>query len=292
MPVDASGGRAGHQIVRRVEWSAATHAIPDGVSAGLRLRPRRTQDRDRPPEARPSHCPELTLGLATRVPLEQRGRRGGGRVRPARGAVSGVRAPADRARRRLRSLLSKQEEEEALRRTVDFWRRWLSKCTYTGRWREMVHRSALALKLLTFEPTGAIVAAPTCSLPEGVGGVRNWDYRYTWIRDAAFTLYGLLRIGFTEEADSFMDWLEARCQESGSRRLAADHVRHRRAHRPDRGDPGSPRRLPRLAAGADRQRRLRPAAARHLRRADGRGLPLQQVRQPRSPTTSGAICDA
>ena len=106
--------------------------------------------------------------------------------------------------------LSEEEETQLFEQTVDYWRQWISKCTYKGRWREMVHRSALALKLLTFEPTGAIVAAPTCSLPEQIGGERNWDYRYTWIRDAAFTLYGLLRIGFTDEAARFMDWLERR----------------------------------------------------------------------------------
>ncbi|HET9052474.1 MAG TPA: glycoside hydrolase family 15 protein [Candidatus Dormibacteraeota bacterium] len=97
--------------------------------------------------------------------------------------------------------------------TVDYWRRWISRSRYDGRWREMVERSALILKLLTYRPTGAIVAAPTTSLPECVGGGRNWDYRYTWIRDASFTLYSLLRIGFTEEAAAFMEWLEARCRE-------------------------------------------------------------------------------
>src|SRR6202022_1971944 len=102
---------------------------------------------------------------------------------------------------------------ELLTQTLAFWRRWLGKCRYDGRWREMVHRSALALKLLTFEPTGAIVAAPTCSLPEEVGGSRNWDYRYTWVRDAAFTLYALLRIGFTDEAAAFMNFLAARCHD-------------------------------------------------------------------------------
>ena len=103
--------------------------------------------------------------------------------------------------------LSPAAAERAFRDTVQYWRDWLSQCTYTGRWREEVYRSALVLKLLTYEPTGAIVAAPTCGLPEDIGGVRNWDYRYTWIRDAAFTLYAFLRIGFTEEAQNFIDFL-------------------------------------------------------------------------------------
>ena len=104
-------------------------------------------------------------------------------------------------------------QHELLTTTVNYWQHWLSKCSYRGRWREMVHRSALLLKLLTFDPTGAIVAAPTCALPEEIGGTRNWDYRYTWMRDAAYTLYALLRIGFTEEAARFMTFLEARCRE-------------------------------------------------------------------------------
>ena len=108
---------------------------------------------------------------------------------------------------------SEQEASELFSETVDYWRRWLSQSTYKGRWREMVERSALVLKLLTYEPTGAIVAAPTCSLPEELGGERNWDYRYTWIRDAAFTLYAFLRIGFTDEAANFMGWIEARANE-------------------------------------------------------------------------------
>jgi GH15 family glucan-1,4-alpha-glucosidase len=98
----------------------------------------------------------------------------------------------------------------AFEEAVGYWRSWLRQSRYTGRWREMVHRSALTLKLLTYKPTGAIVAAPTASLPEQLGGERNWDYRYTWIRDAAFSLYALLRLGFTEEAAAFMDWLTDR----------------------------------------------------------------------------------
>lgn len=98
--------------------------------------------------------------------------------------------------------------------TVAFWRRWIAKCGYSGRWREMVQRSAITLKLMTYRPTGAVVAAPTTSLPETLGGNRNWDYRYSWIRDSSFTAFAFLRLGFVEEAGDFADWLEARCREA------------------------------------------------------------------------------
>ncbi|KMS85322.1 glycosyl hydrolase family 15 [Streptomyces regensis] len=99
------------------------------------------------------------------------------------------------------------EAEHQFNATVAYWRRWLHQSRYRGRWREMVHRSALTLKLLTYAPTGAIVAAPTTSLPEQLGGERNWDYRYVWVRDAAFAVYALLRLGFAGEAEAFMRFL-------------------------------------------------------------------------------------
>lgn len=94
--------------------------------------------------------------------------------------------------------------------TNSFWRQWISKSNYVGRWRETVHRSAITLKLLTHSPSGAVIAAPTASLPELIGGERNWDYRYVWMRDAGFTLYALLRLGFVDEAQSFIRWLSER----------------------------------------------------------------------------------
>ena len=105
------------------------------------------------------------------------------------------------------------DADTAFADTIDYWRRWIAQSTYTGRWREYVNRSALVLKLLTFAPSGAMVAAPTTSLPEELGGERNWDYRYTWIRDTSFSLYALLRIGFRREASDFMNWITARCSE-------------------------------------------------------------------------------
>ncbi len=167
------------------------------------------------------HSPTINLGLTGPAPLRQaQGRlfeqREGGvecefTLNVGQKAVFVLGALDERGD--CASMLSNADADEHLQKTVDYWHRWLSNCTYTGRWREIVYRSALALKLLTYEPTGAIVAAPTMSLPEEIGGVRNWDYRYTWIRDAAFTLYALMRIGFTGEAAAFMEWLSARTRE-------------------------------------------------------------------------------
>lgn len=157
--------------------------------------------------------PELTLGLRSTLRLEVSGQGVTADFTLGEGETAVFVLGVLDTEATCEPLLSASEAEDLRVRTIEYWRRWLSQCTYRGRWREMVRRSALTLKLLTYEPTGAIVAAPTCSLPEGIGGERNWDYRYTWIRDAAFTLYGLLRIGFTEEATAFMGWLEARAQE-------------------------------------------------------------------------------
>jgi GH15 family glucan-1,4-alpha-glucosidase len=97
--------------------------------------------------------------------------------------------------------------------TVRYWRGWLARSNYQGRWREMVHRSAMSLKLMTYAPTGALVAAPTAGLPEQVGGERNWDYRFTWVRDGSFSVRALLALGYTEEAEQFGRWLGARVAE-------------------------------------------------------------------------------
>lgn len=109
---------------------------------------------------------------------------------------------------------------ESLFRTVNYWKDWMAQSTYTGRWRAVVNRSALVLKLLTSYRYGSIVASPTFGLPENIGGERNWDYRYTWIRDASFTTYAFMKLGYTKEAGAFMQWMEKLCQDvKGHNRL-------------------------------------------------------------------------
>jgi GH15 family glucan-1,4-alpha-glucosidase len=213
MPVGAhENGDGYHQVIRRVRVVRGEMAFRMECSPAFDYA-REGHETEISSEGACFRSSGLGLGLATRVPLEETGGAAVAEFSLGEGETAAfvLREIEDGG---CGVAFSEEEADEHFKQTVEYWRRWLSKCTYTGRWREVVHRSALALKLLTFEPTGAIVAAPTMGLPEGVGGERNWDYRYTWIRDAAFTLYGLLRIGFTEEAAAFMGWIEDRCQSS------------------------------------------------------------------------------
>jgi len=107
--------------------------------------------------------------------------------------------------------------EQRFKETASFWKAWIAKSKYKGRWREMVNRSALLLKLMISREHGSLIAAPTFSLPEQIGGMRNWDYRYTWLRDATFTLYALIRLGFVDEAEAFINWLKGRLGDDAER---------------------------------------------------------------------------
>jgi len=212
MPVRGPANDAGRrQIVRIVR------AVRGRVPFRMECRPAFDYARAEPEVVRSErgacfHGPDLGLSLATDVALTPSDHGVSARFALQEGETAPfilrTIAPEEET---CGPVLSEAEAEQAFRETVDYWRDWLSQCTYTGRWRERVQRSALALKLLTYQPTGAIVAAPTCSLPEEIGGIRNWDYRYTWIRDAAFTIYAFLRIGFTEEARDFMRFLSELC---------------------------------------------------------------------------------
>jgi GH15 family glucan-1,4-alpha-glucosidase len=209
MPVGQTyhGGHR-QRLIRRVV------AVRGRMHFELECAPRFDYGRERQSAERHAHgalfrAPSCTLALETETPIELVG----GDVR-----ASFVLDPGESATFILEHVEgdyephghTADETRELFEGTVEHWRRWLARSRYTGRWRETVQRSALTLKLLTYQPTGALVAAPTTSLPERLGGERNWDYRYTWIRDAAFSLYALLRLGFTDEAAAFMDWLTHR----------------------------------------------------------------------------------
>ncbi|MBK3521663.1 glycoside hydrolase family 15 protein, partial [Streptomyces sp. MBT70] len=150
--------------------------------------------------------PALSLALTSTVTVENDGRDARAEFKLTEGETAVFALDQLGARVPPRGCAHAEAEHE-FNATVAYWRRWLHQSRYRGRWREMVHRSALTLKLLTYAPTGAIVAAPTTSLPEQLGGERNWDYRYVWVRDAAFAVYALLRLGFSGEAEAFMKFL-------------------------------------------------------------------------------------
>jgi GH15 family glucan-1,4-alpha-glucosidase len=190
---------------------------------------------------------DISLGLATHVPLVE-GPGGSARARFSLKKGVGIafvlselgedEGPGE--------TLTQAGFDEMLAGTLAYWRRWISSCTYNGRWRELIHRSALVLKLMAYDPTGALVASPTMGLPEWIGGERNWDYRYTWLRDAGFTLYALISIGFEDEARNFMGWLRRRCQEDadgllqplygidGRARIAEEELTHLSGYRGSR----------------------------------------------------------
>ena len=215
MPVGGAGGEAADQLVRRVR------VVHGRLPLRMECRPafdyaRARHDTTLAGAGARFDTPALSLDLAASVPLARDGdgvtadfTLGEGQsatfvLRTLDPGKDAGQCPGD------------AEAEDRFRKTVAYWQRWLAHCTYQGRWREEVYRSALALKLLAYEPTGALVAAPTTSLPEHIGGQRNWDYRYTWLRDASFTLYAFMRIGFTQEAARFMDWLAARWKDDKS----------------------------------------------------------------------------
>jgi GH15 family glucan-1,4-alpha-glucosidase len=214
MPVELEKGQRGFRsLVRQVR------VVRGEMNFKVECRPAFNYGRDEHETSIGTHgaiftCAPLRLGLFTEVELEQKGGGVVGEFCLAEGkSVTFILQEIEEDEDCEREYLSEKFGQALFVRTVEYWRHWIGQCSYRGRWRETVLRSALVLKLLTFEPTGAIVAAPTCSLPELVGGSRNWDYRYTWLRDAAFTLYGLMRIGFTQEAARFMQWLSARIHE-------------------------------------------------------------------------------
>ena len=154
---------------------------------------------------------ELELSLRGTVPLEPHASDAHATWRARSGEVGGVILESAVGGELQR--LDPHDVLDMFNATVRFWRGWLGRSTYQGRWQEAVHRSAMTLKLMTYAPTGALVAAPTTSLPEQLGGERNWDYRFTWVRDGSFSIYALLGLGYTDEAAAFGRWLADRASE-------------------------------------------------------------------------------
>ncbi|MFF9091218.1 glycoside hydrolase family 15 protein [Streptomyces sp. NPDC014991] len=183
-------GRTAHRL--HITEHGAVFAAEDGME--LTVHPVREPEDERLADVLVNRGDDLHLSLTLRAGQQ-------------RGLV--LESAADGPPRQIRLA----EYQRLFEETVTFWRTWLSQSRYSGRWRETVERSAVTLKLMTYAPSGAVVAAPTAALPEQLGGERNWDYRFTWVRDAAFSVYALLGLGFTDEARGFIRWLGDRVSE-------------------------------------------------------------------------------
>ncbi len=196
--------------------------------------------------------------------------------------------------------ISAEALDALLDETVAYWRSWVARSTYTGRWRETVTRSAITLKLMTYAPTGALVAAPTAALPEQIGGERNWDYRYTWIRDASFSVFALLGLGYRDEAESFISWLKDRIREAvgegsgplkimyrvdGTSDLAEESLDHWEGYR-----GSSPARIGNGAAD-QRQLDIYGEALDSIHLADTHGIGLDHVGWSHLTTLLDWVCD-
>ncbi|MCA9559357.1 MAG: glycoside hydrolase family 15 protein, partial [Myxococcales bacterium] len=200
-----------HQILRRVACEAGE------VEVAVTVRPTfdfaRVQCRfEMCPGGAVAYGQGEALGISTGLPLRVEGDALVARTRLKAGDerwIALTHGPAAHAERSVERDAAHLEDE--LQATRRYWREWSDQCAYHGPYRDAVLRSALALKLLIFQPTGGIIAAPTTSLPADPGGVRNWDYRYTWLRDAGLVLDALQQIGFHDETKAFIDWLEALC---------------------------------------------------------------------------------
>lgn len=213
MPMGDPKERDACPLVRRVQ------AIRGSVPVSVECQPAFNYGRDShrvelSPTGATFRSPAITLTLSSPLPFHIAGRGVAAQFTLKEGETQSFLLRIADSDTQPPRVLAAAESQERLGQTVNYWLEWIAKCNYRGRWRELVHRSALALELLVYEPTGAIVAAPTTSLPERIGGERNWDYRFSWIRDSAFTIYALLRVGLTDEAERFMAWLETLCNQA------------------------------------------------------------------------------
>jgi hypothetical protein len=230
-------------------------------------------------------CPErleLDLHVAATVPLEQL--RSTVVLRAGEAASFLLRWSHASGRHRPRT------PAQVLEETIAAWRRWMTHFRYEGPQQSAVRRSAIALQLLDHFESGSIVAVPTSSLPEAIGGVRNWDYRYAWIRDAAFSVYALHRIGFSQEAAGFLGWVLDAVRATAGRACSTTSMDAPRT----RTDGSSARGLSAFVAALG-QRRGRAAATRRLRRDRGLrvpvgGTPWRDRRRLVEPTRTADRC--